>query len=162
MKSLRVLLLVICAATLAHGGDHEFRGVVRAIESTYGVHHAHIPLLGITLFFGGHAEGVSGLQLAVFENLGGAAEANDISHLLEGSLGPDWHPFVRVRSHADGETTLIYINPAGGEMRMMIFSLEQSEATVVELNVSDRAMKKWLKEPGEEAETHSGHGGHFD
>jgi hypothetical protein len=40
-------------------------------------------------------------------------------------------------------------------MRMMIVCLEPSEATVVELNLNDRAIKKWMKEPGEEAENQS-------
>jgi len=34
---------------------------------------------------------------------------------------------------------------------MMIVCLEPSEATVVELNLNDRAIKKWMKEPGEKA-----------
>jgi hypothetical protein len=63
---------------------------------------------------------------------------------------------VRSKGAINGETTLIYASPAGGRMRMMIVCLEPSEATVVELNLSHRAIKKWMKEPGEEAENQSG------
>ena len=43
------------------------------------------------------------------------------SRLIEGRLGPDWHPFVRVQSKgSNGETTLIYANPSGHKMRMMV------------------------------------------
>jgi hypothetical protein len=62
-----------------------------------------------------------------------------------------------VRSNGDGESTLIYANPNGGKMRLLIVNIEASEATVVELNISDRAIKGWLKEPGEKAERH-----HYD
>lgn len=155
MKSLRVLLLLICGSTMAFGGDHEFRGVVHAIEATYGVHHMHIPLLGVALFFA-RPEGVSGMKLAVFENFSAPADTENVLRVVESALGEGWHPFVRVRSRSEHETTLIYTNPSGGKLRMMIVSLEASEATVVELNLGDRAIKKWLKEPGEEAE-HSGH-----
>lgn len=157
MKSLQVvvLVLVLCASTVA--ADHEFRGVVRSIESAYGVHHMHLPLVGVVLFFVRPA-GVGGLKLAVFEGFKTPTDVANVTRVIESSLGPDWHPFVRVRSKGEtnGETTLIYASPAGGHMRMMIVSIEQSEATVVELKLSDRAIRKWMKEPGEEAENRSG------
>jgi hypothetical protein len=158
MKSLRVLVLILCATTLAAAGDHEFSGVVRSIEVTYNVHHMHIPLLGVALFFARPA-GVGGLKLAVFEGFKTPADVADVTRVIEHSLGPDWHPFVKVQSRAEtnGETTLIYAVPSGGHMRMMIVNIEPSEATVVELNLNDRAIKKWMKEPGEEADNQSGH-----
>jgi len=157
MKSLSAVALILMS-TLASAGDHEFRGVVRSIESAYRVHHMHIPLLGVALFFARPA-GVGGLKLAIFEGFKTPTDVADVSRVIESSLGSDWHPFVRVRSKGDinGETTLIYASPAGGRLRMMIISLEPSEATVVELNLNDRAIKKWMKEPGEEAENQSGH-----
>ncbi|SPF41306.1 conserved exported hypothetical protein [Candidatus Sulfotelmatobacter kueseliae] len=161
MKSLRVFLLVMCAAPLAFGADHEFREIVHTIEGAYGVHHSHIPFLGAVMFVA-RPEGVSGMKIAFFEDFKMPADAADVCRMVESSLGPGWYPFIRVRSRADGETTLIYTSPSGGKMRMMIVSLEPSEATVVELNLSDRAIKRWLKEPGEEAEEQSGHHRHHD
>jgi hypothetical protein len=159
MKSLRAVALipVLCASTLASAADHEFRGLVRSLESAYRVHHMHIPLLGVALFFARPA-GAGGLKLAIFEGFKTPTDVVDVSRVIESSLGSDWHPFVRVRSKGDsnGETTLIYASPAGGRMRLMIVCLEPSEATVVELNLNDRAIKKWMKEPGEEAENQSG------
>jgi hypothetical protein len=161
MKPLRVLALVLCASTLASAADHEFRGVVHSIETAYKVHHMHIPLLGVALFFVRPA-GVGGLKLAVFEGFKTPTDAEDVTRVIETSLGPDWHPFVKVQSKGEtnGETTLIYASPAGGHMRLMIVNVEPSEATVVELNLSDHAIKKWIKEPGEEADNHSGHDAH--
>jgi len=160
VKSLRAfsLILVLCASTLAFGGDHEFRGVVRSIETAYRVHHMHIPLLGVALFFVRPA-GVGGLKLAVFEGFESRTDPDEVRRVVENSLGPDWHPFVRVHSKGEtsGETTLIYANPSGGRMRMMIVNVESSEATIVQLSLSDRAIKRWIKEPGEEAENQSGH-----
>jgi len=161
MKSLRVILLLVCCTTFAFGRDREFRGVVNAIEHTYGVHHLHIPLMGVALFFA-RPEGVSGLHLAVIEGFEAPADSEEVSRVVENSLGEGWYPFVRVRSRDDGETTLIYANPSGGKMRMMIVNLEPSEATVVELNLSERAIKAWLSEPGENAEGEAGHHPHFD
>jgi hypothetical protein len=143
---------------LTFGSDHEFRGVVHAIERNYGVHHMHIPLLGFALFFV-RPEGVSGLKLAVFENFHAPTAVDDVNRILENSLGPGWYPFVRVRSKGDGKTTLIYANPSG-KLRLMIVNVESSEATVVELKLSERAIKQWIDEPKQKAEDQAGHGSH--
>jgi hypothetical protein len=157
VKSLRVLALVLCASNL-FAADRGFNEVVTAIETTYGVRHMHIPLLGVALFFV-RPEGVRCHKLAVFENFQAPLDPAETSRVVEGSLGPDWHPFVRVHSKGgSGETTLIYANPSGHKMRMMVVSLGSSEATVVEVNIPDQSITKWLREPGEEAENQSGHG----
>lgn len=158
MKSIRALVLTVFTLALcvsaASAADNEFHSAVHAIESQYGVHHMHIPLLGFAMFFV-RPEGVSGMKLAVFENFQTTASIDDVSHVIESSLGPGWHPFVRVRSRDDGETTAIYASPDGNKMRMLVVTLESSEATIVEFKIGDRAIQKWLKEPGEEAENHT-------
>jgi len=53
---------------------------------------------------------------------------------------------------SDGETTLIYASPSGGKLRMMIVNLESEEASVVELKLSDHAIKRWLQDPKDNAE----------
>jgi len=159
MKSLRVVVLILCGSTLAFAGGNEFRGIVHSIEHTYGVHHMRIPLLGAALFFARPA-GVHGLHLAVFEGFPSPNDMEELRHTVEDSLGPGWYPFVRVheRGKSDGETTLIYTNPSeSGKMRMMIVNVEPSEETVVQVELSDLAIEKWLKEPGEESDRHHHH-----
>lgn len=158
MKSLRLLLLVLCASSLAVAGDRDFQVLVHSFETTYGVHHMHSVMLGMALFVARPA-GAHGLKLAIFENFKTPTDSEDIRRVVEGSLGPGWYPFVRVRSKGEtnGETTLIYTNPQNAKMRMIIVSIEASEATLVKIDLNDRDMKRWLKEPGEEAEGHSGH-----
>lgn len=154
MKSLRVCALLFCASTL-FAADHGFHDVVNAIETTYGVRHMRIPLLGVALFFV-RPEGVRCQKLAVFENFNSQVDPTDVGHLIEDSLGPDWHPFVRVLEKGS-ETTLIYAKPSGNKMQMMIVNIEPSEATVIQVNVPDHSIAKWLKEPGEEAENQTHH-----
>jgi len=163
MKSLRVLICILCSSAVAFAGDHEFRGVVHSIESTYGVHHMHIPLLGVALFFARPA-GAHGLRLALFEGFKKPADSDGFCRVIESSLGPGWSSFVRVQSkgEADGETTLIYVSPSASGMHLMIVNVEPSEAQVIEVSLSDRDIKKWLREPGEEAERQSGHHHQYD
>jgi len=157
MKSLRVAILVLCASSLAFGGDPEFHTIVKSIEHTYGVHHLRIPFLGVAMFLA-RPSGVHGLKLAVFEGFRSPGDTEAVRRVIERSLGPEWHPFVRVLSKAnDGETTMIYTNFSGDRMRMMVVNLEPTETVVVKMDLSDHAIEKWLKEPGEEAEGHRHH-----
>jgi hypothetical protein len=158
MKSLRVLLILLCSSAMAFAGDHEFRGLIRSIETTYGVHQMHIPLLGVALLFARPA-GAHGLRLALFEGFKTPADSDEFCRVIERSLGPGWSSFVRVQSKGEtnGDTTLIYVNPVEGSMHMMIVNLEPTEAQVIEMNLRNQDIQKWLKEPGEEAEHQSGH-----
>ena len=158
MKSLRVLIVVLCSSAMAFAGEPEFHGLVRSIETTYGVHHMRIPLLGVALLFARPA-GAHGLRLALFEGFKTPMDSDEVRHVIESSLGTGWYPFVRVHSKGEttGETTLIYASPNGQSMRMLIVNLEPSEAQIIELNLRDRDIKKWLKEPGEEAQGRSSH-----
>ena len=131
---------------------------MHSIEHTYGVHHTHIPFLGLASFFARPA-GVHGFQLAVFEGFQPTTDSAEIRRVIETSLGPGWYPFVRVQSKGkhDGETTLIYTYPCGNKLRMMIVNLEPSEAVVLKMELSEHAIEKWLKEPGEQADGHTSH-----
>lgn len=158
MKSLRMFVVLLFTSTFAFAGNPEFKGIVHSIEQTYGVHHLHIPLIGVAMFFARPA-GVHGLKMAIFEGFRPATDSDNFCRLIEASLGPDWHPFVRVRSKGEttGETTMIYMNPTAGQMRMLIVNIEPSEAVVLQMNLTDRVMNKWLKEPGEQATGHHHH-----
>jgi hypothetical protein len=147
-----VLIAVIFIVTIpgASARESEFHGVVGAIETHYGIRHTHIPLLGFATFFV-HYGGVSGVKIAVFEDFH-ASTVDDIRDVVKHNLGPDWQPFVRV--HSATENTLIYVNPAKGKMRLMIVSIETTEATVVEVKLSDSAIERWIKDPEEEAGHH--------
>jgi hypothetical protein len=163
MKLFRVVILVLAMSSLAFAGDPEFKAIVRSIEHTYGVHHMHIPFLGLAMFFA-RPSGVHAFKLAVFEDFHGAGDSEEVSRVVEKSLGPGWYPFVRVRSKGktDGETTLIYTCPSGNRLRMMIVNLEPSEAVVLKMELSEHAIEKWLKEPGEEADHHASRQHHAD
>lgn len=153
MKAICISLLFVLGIMPARAADREFHGLVSAIETNYGVHHQHIPLLGAALFLARPA-GYGSIKLAVFESFPGGTDPADFSRVIESSLGAGWHPFVRVRSMADREITLIYMNPSNVKTRMMVVVLEASEATLVELKLSDRNIKRLLKDPAEDPVDH--------
>ncbi|MFZ0298849.1 MAG: hypothetical protein WAM13_10925 [Candidatus Sulfotelmatobacter sp.] len=171
-------LLVVCACALSFAGDpdssssfhgHEFEGVVHAIENHYGVRHMRIPFLGFALSFAARPAGVSGIRLAVFEDFHpssarmhtSASMSEDLQRVVEHSLGSDWRLFVRTRTQDDSDDALIYVDLGEAKLQMMTVTIEPDEATVVEMNLSDRALRKWLDQPKESAEDNSGHHRHL-
>lgn len=175
---LSALLVVVCACALSFGGDpdasgslheHEFNSVVRAIEDHYGVHHMRIPFLGFAISLTARPAGVSGVRLAVFEDFHsssagrhpGKSMNEDLQGVVEHSLGPDWRLFVRTRTQDDSDDALVYVNFAEAKLEMMIVTIDSDEATVVEMRLTDRALRKWMDEPKESAEDNSGHHRHL-
>jgi len=156
------LLFVVCASALSLAGDafhgREFNGVVKAIESHYGVRHTRIPFLGLVVSVAARPAGVSNFKLALFEdfhsaNTSGnmaASTTDDLRQVVEHSLGSDWTLFVRTHTRDDSDNTLIYVNLGDGKMQMLIVSIEPDEATVVEMNLSEQAMLRWIAKESEQ------------
>ena len=135
------LLFVVCACSLSFAGDpdsssgfrgHEFNGVVHAIEDHYGVRHMRIPFLSFAVSLAARPAGVSGMRLAVFEDFHPSSAStrassklnDDLQHVVEHSLGPDWHLFVRTRTQNDSDDTLIYVSLGEAKLQMMIVTIE--------------------------------------
>jgi hypothetical protein len=166
------LLFVVCASAVSFAGDsfhgREFNGVVKAIESHYGVRHTHIPFLGLVVSVAARPAGVSNFRVALFEDFHSTSSVNsanmaasrteDLEHVVEHSLGSDWGLFVRTHTQDNSEDTLIYVNMGDGKLQMLIVSIEPDEATVVEMNLSEQAMLRWIaKESSEEQAWHHHH-----
>ena len=160
-SSLIGLMLALTLSTLPataaphKGGD--FNKLVHSIEHQYGVHHTHIPLLGMVMFFARPA-GVHQLKLAVFDDFrpNGEIAGPEIQRMVEESFSSEWRPFVQTWSR-NGETTLIYADTRGKDMSLLIVALDKSDATVVQLRVDENAVDRWLDEPDKMVHQTTGH-----
>ncbi len=157
-----VLALVLVLALPAAAADG-FKAVVQGIEKHYGMKRLHPHLIGFTMFVAKPflwGSGAGGLKVAVFESDEGRefnASPVALDRIMTNSLGPQWRPFVRVRSRHNGETTAIYTQFSGKHLRMLIATVESDEIAVVQLNVNADGIKKWMEDPGREARN-SSHG----
>jgi hypothetical protein len=145
------ILMVIALAVPCFAGDREFKSVVSTVESQYGVHKMHIPLLGfatLCLKVAG-TPGASGLKIAVFQHMPrprGSSDA-EFEQNVGKSLGQGWRPFVRVRSREENKFTLIYTNATEKDVKMMIVALNPDDATVVQVNLKSSDLKRWIEDP---------------
>ena len=109
-------------------------------------------MLKAAMFAGRVATGfqMPGVKLAVFEN---EKLSQDSSQQLErtvwNALGPEWNPFVKSTSNHGDEQNWIFVREEGKKLHMFIATAERGEISLVEVNVSDRQMQRWIKDTDE-------------
>jgi hypothetical protein len=148
----RLLALLLTAASATYAAGGEFDRIVQAIESHYGTPRTHIPLMVAANFFVKVARpaGTSGFKLAVFENLGSSpsfGENAELDQFMRHLSGSGLHSLVRVHSRANHESTYIFAGEAGRSTRMLIATFQRNEATVVEVKVSMDTLLKMVESP---------------
>jgi hypothetical protein len=148
----RRLLLVIALSIFALGATParaNFDDIVRAVESRYHVQRTTIPMFGLVRFalWVAHPGGVSDVQLATFEH----AHFDDMKGLAEivrRNAGEAMQPLVQTRSNRQGETTLIYARPLGGDrVALLIFAHDREDTTVVRVVMSMDKFSEAMNHP---------------
>lgn len=153
MKRLLIALctVLLLAAPCFANSDNQFHSLVKAIEQQYGTQHVSIPFLGLATFCMrvGRVPGAADLKVAVFGNLpnSGVASNDSFQRSVEKIIGSAWHPLVRARSRNDGNVTMIYTNPDHQELRLLVVSIDGTEATVVQAKLKKSQIWNWISKP---------------
>ena len=152
---LTVGVAVVLPLTVRAAGNHDFDAVVSAVEQRYDARAERIPMMGLVSFCGWVATGggVRGLKIAEFDHFVGPADPADLDKLVNDSLGGEWQRFVAERER-NGEMNLIYAQPDGHAMRMLIVDYEHGELDVVRVEVNADRLKHWMKDPEGSAKRH--------
>ncbi|HYG08355.1 MAG TPA: hypothetical protein VD835_00140 [Pyrinomonadaceae bacterium] len=162
---LLLLLLLVASAASAFATatmkGAEYSAVVKLIESHYGVKHRGIPFvanLGVktakvvskdarrVLRFGD-------FKLAIFEDQdfsGRDTAGADIRARLGQTLQPEWHPLVSVRLEEEGQT-YTYTKADGDKFKVLIVTIGQRDATVLQVNLNAEEFAKLLLNPERES-----------
>ena len=142
----RLLTIFTVAAALPFAAPaSEFDWLVREFSRQSSAKPVHIPLFGLARFAVAvaHPAGTSELNLAVLENV--ELESARFSQLTDNLVGPAWKPIVRVRSRY-GESTNIYAQLNGKDLRVLLTALDGSDATLVEVRIKPEALMKFVDE----------------
>jgi hypothetical protein len=118
----RFLALFLAVSGVAWGGGHEFDEIVKAIERNFGTRRTHIPLMGVANLVTKAARpaGTSGFKLAIFEDLKGRGDDNDLAtgmakldQFMNGLTPGGLQPVVRAHSRHGEAATYIYAGEVG-------------------------------------------------
>ena len=141
----------LLSSTPVSAEDPEFGRVVRQVESYFHVKRTHIPLLGFIkpVLWIAHPAGARCVEMAIFEDQDFSRGLKDaeFERLINKSVNQNWQPLVRVHSRRDREQTTIYARDMGKNFKLMIITLEPSEAVVTQVKLSFQELIKCLENP---------------
>ena len=149
ISSLFATLLLSCTPVLAE--DSEFSFVVRQVESYFHAKRTPIPFLGLMkpVLWIARPAGAKSLEMAIFEDqdFSRGLDHTEFEKLMDKSIRRNWQPLVRVHSRRDSEQTLIYAKDLGKNLKLMIITVEPTEAVVIQVKLSSQELIKWLENP---------------
>ncbi|HEX6719143.1 MAG TPA: hypothetical protein VF088_18710 [Pyrinomonadaceae bacterium] len=154
-----VVVVVFASANVAHANNDDFNSVVKMIEQFYGVKHQGIPFLAKTgmkvattaaRIKGGEAKRIAeagSIKLAVFEDQKFNGDFIKFRSSLNEALNATWMPLIQTLSAKDEEQVYIYLKNAGEKFNVLVITIEQRDATVVQVTLSPKNLALLLKDP---------------
>jgi hypothetical protein len=154
-----LLLVFLISPSVVHANGDDFKAVVKMIEQFYGVKHEGIPFLakaGIKVartaarIKGGTAKRVAeagSIKLAIFEDQNFDGDFTKFRSGLNAALQETWSPLIQTVSATDGEQVYIFLREAGNKFHVLVITIEQRDATVVQATLSPKNLAQLLKDP---------------
>jgi hypothetical protein len=151
MRKVLAVLAIACALPVALSAS-EFDSVVQEFSRESGTKPTHIPFFGLARFVVAVATpaGTSELNLAIFEHTGLAPQR--FGRLADEAVADGgWKPIIRARSR-NCESTNIYARQEGPKhLRLLIATLDNENATFVEVKIQPQELIKFIDEHRESA-----------
>lgn len=143
-------LAVVSAPKPAHARDKEFGVLVHYVESHYHAHRQYRFLMGFASLTVNIVRpyGVKGVKLALWENGKFKPDKDDVDFpaVVKAGLAEGWQPMVRVWSRRDGERTVIFAKPDGKDMKLLVATVDQEDAVVIEVKINPEKLSRCIDE----------------
>lgn len=157
IPALAAVALLALMPAIGCASGHDFENVVATVEHHYSVHAQRVPMMGFVSFcaWAGSRGGVKGMQIAEFDHLT-LGKSDDLGRLVQDSLDGQWEPFV-VDRNTGGEQSVIFVQPHGHSMRMLIADYENDELDLVRMEIDGERLQQWLHNPKQSAHERNHH-----
>lgn len=153
---LNVFTVVFFAACLVVGLSSDFlyaddfSSIVHHIETSYHVHRNHGFAMGVTglIVKFWHVAGVKNFKAAIFEDqhLEGTDTDRKLDQIVARASRSGWRPMVRSFSRRTGEHTYVYAQDAGGDLKLLVVSVEQNEAAVIQVKLDPDKLEQFIED----------------
>jgi hypothetical protein len=152
------LAIVLPAAVVQAKGD-DFKSVVKLIEQFYGVKHQGISFLAkagmkvsttAARIKGGTAKRLAeagSIKVAFFEDQTFDGEFTKFRSSLNTALNQTWTPLIQTLSATTEEQTYIFVRESDEKYNVLVITIEQREATVVQVTLSPKNFLLLMKDP---------------
>lgn len=166
-NKLNIFAVVFFAAcvTIGLGSDFlyadDFGRIVHHIEASYQVHRNHrfaMGFAGLVIKFW-HVAGVKSFKGAIFEeqHLDGTDTDAKLDEIVARASRSGWQPMVRSFSRRTGEHTYVYAQDAGKDLKLLVVSVEQNEAAVIQVKLDPDKLEQFIQDNARGSGRH-GHG----
>jgi hypothetical protein len=99
---------------------------------------------------GGEAKRIAeagSIKLAVFENQEFDGDLTKFRTSLNRELSTTWIPLIQTLSATSGDQTYIFLREAGEKFNVLVITIAQRDATVVQVNLSRKNLALLMKDP---------------
>jgi hypothetical protein len=129
------------------------------IEKFYRVKHQGVPFLAkagmkvattAARIKGGQAKRIAeagSIKLAVFENQEFDGDFTKFRASLNESLNASWTPLVQTLSATTQEQNYIFLRSDGDKFNVLVITIDQRDATVVQVTLSEKNLALLIKDP---------------
>jgi hypothetical protein len=145
-----VLASLILASVPSRARADDFGKIVHSIESNCHVHRNHrwvMGFAGVVVKVAGGFAGVKGFKGALFENqhLFSKPDAN-LDEVVQSAGEHGWQPIVKSYSRRHNEHNYIYAREEGKDLKLLIVTVEPSEAVVIQVKINPDKLAKFIEE----------------
>ncbi len=145
-----VATLLSAGSQIARADDPEFDAITKHLKLRYSARRVSMPFLGLASFFVRIVKpaGVKSVKVAIFEDLNFAQgnSGSELAMVMRSALSPEWQPLVRIRSR-DGEQLYVYVKEAGQDLKLMVVTIDRTDAVVARVKVSPKKLSEFLNNP---------------
>jgi siroheme synthase len=143
-------------------GD-DFGAVLKVVEEFYGVKHQGIPFLAkagiktataVARLAGGSKKKLAeagSVKVAFFEGQEFKSKGSiaDFRASLKATLVGRWLPFIQVLSLNEGAQTYVFLRDAGPKYTVLVVTIEEHDAAVVQVNLAPQTLAMLMQNPNE-------------
>ena len=157
--SIFIAAVVVFFTSAAFAKGDDFNSVVKMIEDFYRVKHVGIPFLAkagmkvattAARIKGGEAKRIAeagSIKLAVFEDQDFNGDLIKFRASLNNALNSNWMPLIQTFSATSEEQVYIFLRDAGDKTNVLVITIEDRDATVVQVTLSQKNLALLLRDP---------------
>ena len=147
--SIMVLTLLAPAAAEAKSGG-EYGKVVKHLKTKYKAKKVRVPFMFLARWAVGvvRPAGVKSFNITLFEKLqfSRATLDEEMNAAMKDSLGPEWSPILRVRSH-EGQQVYVNMRESGNNVRLMMVAIDKEGAAIIRATFSPEGLANFINDP---------------
>ena len=133
----------------AKGGD-EYGKVIYHLKSKYKAKKVRVPFMFLARWAVGvvRPAGVKSFNITLFEKLqfSRATLDEEMNAAMKNSLGPDWSPILRVRSH-EGQQVYMNMRESGTNVKIMLVAIDKEGAAIIRATFSPDRLADFINNP---------------